>query len=381
MRKDKLNIVHILLGFYDVDSRVRNETESLANQYAVWVFCFGRGLRVHRFERRGVTIIEFPKPGNVISFLFMLARMGKESWLIRPTVVHCHDAVSLPVGYFLKTLTQAKFIYDSHELWSQAHHRPRPLFVLKMSLFIERFLARRADQIITVSNGIALYLMGYFCNRNVAVVRNTPSYVQQSVRVRDQREVLRSSLGIGASDKVLVYQGLVKRERGVFLLLDAMRTVNDPSIKLMIVGDGPDFNELVSLTKSLKLQRLIKFAGKVVQDDLAKYTMSGDVGIHAIPNTCLNHDLCLPNKLFEYLNAGLPVLVTNLREMSSFVISNNLGLTFEDSEPSSIASAIESIFANARYLELAKTVAMRRELFDWSLDSSVLSKIYEDVLK
>ena len=92
-----------------------------------------------------------------------------------------------------------------------------------------------------------------------------------------------------------------------------------------------------------KLNHLVKFQEPVKQDILACYTKSADIGVHAIQNTCLNHDFCLPNKLFDYTKCEIPVVVSNLTEMTKFVKDNGFGITFEDGDAKSLSQKIQTL--------------------------------------
>ena len=381
-----IKAVHLLLGNYDVDSRVRNQTESLSRFWDINVFCYaasavGRDTpRYQVSEVERVNIHRFAKSGGILGVVRVFLAMGVMSNRLKPDIVHCHDAVSLPFGYILSIVGRSKLIYDSHELWSQAHHKPRSMIVIRFFELLERFFAHRADHILTVSRGISLYLMGYFKNKRISVVRNTPTYMAKNDDLASSRSFLRTKFGIQDSDIVVIYQGLVKRERGLFLLLDAMGMIQNKAIKLIIVGDGPDLNEFQRSVKEKSLSNRVILAGHVPQDKLASYTRMADFGVHAISNTCLNHDLCLPNKLFEYLNAGIPVVVTNLSEMGNYVLTNGFGFVFTDGDVASLAAALDKAADEEALSSKRICVETKKDSYSWDTDFLVLKRVYHEVL-
>lgn len=383
---DSIKAVHLLLGNYEVDSRVRNQTESLSTLWDISVFCYAstagnsNGSLCETSDVEGVSIHRFNKKGGIfgvvrvfIAMIFMINRL-------KPDIVHCHDAVSLPLGYILSKVGRSKIIYDSHELWSQAHHKPRSQFVIRGFEFLERVLAHRADHILTVSRGISLYLMGYFQNSRISVVRNTPTYMSINENSAPTRSFLRKKIGLQESDIVVIYQGLVKRERGVFLLLDAMGMVEDKAVKLIIVGDGPDLKEFQSAVRDKLLSDRVLLVGHVPQNELVNYTRIADFGVHAISNTCLNHDLCLPNKLFEYLSAGIPVVVTNLSEMGNYVLTNGFGFVFADGNADSLAKVLDDAAVEETLSSKRVCVESHKESYSWDSDFIVLQRAYREVV-
>lgn len=374
----KKNIIHVLMSAYIVDSRVRNETVSLANAgYNVSVFCLkGKGL-ISKEEREGVKLIRFglnfPR-----KFLFLTACFSMFFAVLNRKIdlVHAHDVNSLPMAYLISRVKKASLVYDSHELWSQSHHQKRSKFILYLAERVERILARRADSIITVSDGISSYLKKYLERDNVYTVRNIPSYLHE-----EEYNLLREEFDIPPNNLIFIYQGMISKSRGVDLLLKASLSFNnDDGVVFIFMGDGPFSEEVKEFIFNNNLKKVF-YKSAVPQDQLMKYTKSADVGIHAIKNTCLNHDLCLPNKLFEYLNAGKPVIVTDLKEMSKFVCDNKVGLTFSDDDESSLVGAIKEISSNYELLETLKVSALAvSKNVNWSNESKILLNIYSDIL-
>lgn len=383
---DSIKAVHLLLGNYDVDSRVRNQTESLSRLWDINVFCYAssavvsNGSKCQVSEVEGVKIHRFTKSGGILGVVRVFIAMVATVYRLKPDIVHSHDAVSLPFGYILSKAGRSKLIYDSHELWSQAHHKPRSMLVISSFELLERLIAHRADHILTVSRGISLYLMGYFKNRHISVVRNTPTYMNIDETSAPSRSSLRKRIGVQDSDIVVIYQGLVKRERGVFLLLDAIEMVQDRAVKLILVGAGPDFREFQRAVEDRSLSSRVILVGHVPQSELASYTRIADLGVHAISNTCLNHDLCLPNKLFEYLNAGIPVVVTNLSEMGDYVLRNGFGFVFTDGDADSLAKVLDNAAVEATLSAKTVCVETHKDSYSWDADFRVLQRVYREVV-
>ncbi|KGK43296.1 hypothetical protein LH51_01315 [Nitrincola sp. A-D6] len=372
-------IVHVLMSEYRVDSRVRNETSSLVEYgFDVDVYCLsGKGLPKTE-SRDSVIIKRYGLSTKFRSLLFLSAciSMLLKSMRSKIDLVHAHDVNALPVAYFLSVIKNIPLIYDSHELWSQAHHKKRNIFILKIVEKLEVNLAKRARAIIAVSDGISNYLKCYFKNVNVYTIRNIPSYTSPG-----EYDLFRDEFGIEKNRIIFLYQGLMSETRGVNTIIQAACELNNNNdVAFIFMGDGPMSSNILKTILSLKLKN-VYYKGAVPQDDLIKYTKSSDVGLHAIKNTCLNHDLCLPNKLFEYIAAGKPVIVSNLTEMSEFVLKNKVGLTFLEGSSDSLVSSIETAVSNKDVIDsMRANVNTINATVNWSNESKILISIYEDLL-
>jgi glycosyltransferase involved in cell wall biosynthesis len=379
-----LPIIHLLLGDYSIDSRVRNQTEALSSQFNIKIICYGPNGETSQIKRnkiKKIELIQFCKGTNILRFIKTWIMMIIEAKSLKPSLIHAHDAKSLPIAFIIAKLTNSKVIYDSHELWSQSHHKNRPLIFIQLAERLERFLGQKANCIITVSDSIAKYLRQYLPHDDVHVVRNIPTYMNLENCGEFTRNSIRKKWGATEKHLVLMYQGLMKSERGIFVIAKALKLLQPKSKFLMVfLGSGPDKHSLKKYVADSDLLSFVRFQDSVKMDDLACYTRSADVGIHAIQNTCLNHDYCLPNKLFEYLKCEIPVVVTKLTEMTNFVESNGFGSTFEDGDSQDLAKKIH-MFRNQKFRETTLTnVINGKSQLSGRSEYSKLSKIYENLL-
>jgi len=212
----------------------------------------------------------------------------------------------------------------------------------------------------------------YFRNESVSVVRNIPSYNHDC-----NYDLLRGKYKFEDDDTIFIYQGLLSESRGVDLILDAAINTSKKvsnGFKFVFFGYGP-YEE--TLRKRIKGSQDIKFYGSVKQSDLLKYTASADVGVHGIKNTCLNHDYCLPNKVFEYTLSGIPIIVPDLVEMKKFILEHRVGITFlQDDQPSLEEAMLRLISDKALLAELKCNVESASKHLTWSEEYKVLKEIY-----
>ncbi len=286
-------------------------------------------------------------------------------------VYHAHDLNTLPVAWWAARRLGGRLVFDSHELYTEVatlSRRERRFWRL-----VERFLIRRCDAVITVNESIAAELEKRYSIARPAVVMNCPvlpDRVGPSSRLRDV-------LGLRDDSPLVLYQGGFSPNRGLENLLTAVALL--PSVKLVMMGFFRIEADLRRLCEDLDLLGTrVFFLPPVSQEDLLSWTASADVGVIPYQSVGLNNYYSLPNKLFEYLGAGIPVAVSNLPELARVVDTCKVGYTFDPDDPQDIARAIRRITGDSAHLEELKArVRVARERFRWQIEERKLLAIYE----
>jgi glycosyltransferase involved in cell wall biosynthesis len=372
-------IIHVLMSDYVTDSRVTNETVSLAKEgYEITVCC----LKSHRIKtdevRDGVCIKRFGLVSNkilcLITACFAMIVLTLRS---KAHCIHAHDVAALPVAFLMSKLKRVPLIYDSHELWGESHHAFKSTSIVRIVVLIEKLLAGQAKAIITVSDSIKTHLSNHFNVDNVVVIKNIPSYTHQG-----DFDLFRETYGMHKDAKIFLHQGIIDFVRGVDLIVDAAINVCEKNKTCMFffIGDGPDLDKLkLKVKKSFVSERII-FLGFVNQSELLKYTCSANVGIHAIKNSCLNHYYCLPNKLFEYIHSGLVLVVTDLVELGGFVKGRGVGLTFRDGDVKALEQALLTLIEDKVLFDRCKANSnLAAQEYTWDNEFIKLKEIYAKV--
>lgn len=374
-------VAHVLMTDYALDSRVRNETVSLqADGFTTTVFCLKSTNCPSDETRENVFIKRFGiASDNKLTFIIAYIHMFLHGLFNRYDLFHAHDVTALPVVFLLAKIKNRPFVYDSHELWSQSHHAISSRWLIDLVCFFEKRFACQAAHVITVSESIRQYLLAYFNNRNISVIRNIPSYTHEG-----SYDLIREAFGLDSETRILIYQGMISKSRGVDLVarvaIDIARL--DYKAVFVFIGNGPYLDELRQLVADSNLADKIFVMGAVDQNELLKYTMSADIGIHAINNSCLNHDYCLPNKLFEYIQAGLVLVVTGLTEMKKFIDENEVGVTFRDGDVADLEQAIISLMANqTEYAKYKNNSRLLAKEITWNNEYQKLKAVYTTTLR
>jgi glycosyltransferase involved in cell wall biosynthesis len=248
-------------------------------------------------------------------------------------VVVVHSLGLLPLGLLCKKLFRAKLVYDAHELETEVHGLKG--LRKKLSKLVERNFISGCDFIIVVSTKIQEW---YIKNLRVEpiVVLNAPPLKIISTPVN-----LKEMLGLNPTQKLCIYQGLLNKSRGVEDILDAFLHRTDDVYALAFMGYG-EMEEQIK--EAADASPNVYYLPAVPPENVLNYTAGADIGIHLIHNTCLNHDYCMPNKLFEYLMAGLNVIVSPVTEMGEIVKGNNVGYVLSDDK--NLAAALNEVLNN-----------------------------------
>ncbi len=306
---------------------------------------------------------------QLIKYLEFAVRVVKDYG--KRDIFHCNDLGTLPIGAFIKRFvnSEAKVIYDAHEYETELFGKSR--FENRLYKFVEKQLLGYADEVFCVSNSIADEYVRLYGIEKPKLVLNTPPYAEVV-----KQDLFRKAFDIGKDKTIFLYQGGLSRGRGVEILLDTFKeNLSEGSLNnavLVLMGFGP----LQSLVQeSADRCSRIFYHKAVPQDVLLQYTSSADYGILFYENTCLNHYYCSPNKMFEYLMAELPVIVSNLYEMKKIVEKNNVGIVAESNSVEGLQNAVSQIMS----LDVDTLLVNIKETklqYNWENQAKVLLQAY-----
>ncbi len=341
-----VRVLHLVMNDVRNDHRIVKEMETLIaaghEVHAVGVARPGlprrevfRGIRVRRVRAR-------PWPSPKARFAEYAVRAVVEALRVRPRVIQANDLDTLFPGWVASRLLRARLVYDAHELFLETEHllgRPRERAVWEA---VERRLAPRADAVITVAPAIARELEARYALPRVHVVRNLPRY--------DARADVRPLVSDRAPDRpVLLHQGFLQKGRGLAAMVEAMRFL--PAARLVFLGEGSEEPALREASRRAGVAERVLFRAPVPLDELPAHTRSADLGLVLYEGRGLNYRYALPNKLFEYIMAGVPVLASDLPEMRAVVEPRGVGRLIADPAPEAIARAAGEMLADRAALE------------------------------
>lgn len=286
-------------------------------------------------------------------------------------IYHSHDLTTLPAGYLAKKRTGGKLIYDSHEIFTELHYvRPVERVIFR---FMERYLIRRADAVVTVNEFAAMELSKRYRVGLPTVVMNCPP---KPIQGDKQCAIsLRERLDLNDTVPIIVHIGLLSKARGSEKLISAVPFLNSGVVAFL--GWGTEENDLKELTKQKGLENRVFFALPVEPDRVVEHISSASIGVVPLLNVSLNHYYATPNKLWECISAGLPLVTSNFPALSAIVDGYCLGKTCNPEDPEDIAAAINWVLSDKmRYEEMRKNVLKAARMFNWENESTKLMAIY-----
>jgi glycosyltransferase involved in cell wall biosynthesis len=383
----------IVLNSFTHDSRVQRQLSTLANSgYETHILAIhDAGLpvteRTPEYQLRRVKLrSRFCGTGGIAKLLLYAecaGRMIAAGIRLRPQLIHANDLSALPIADIVARATGATLIYDSHELWSDpgyASYQRFPRWMFHAAVLMEKYLARRAAAVITVSDGIANRMAATMSIHAPVVVRNLPNRLERG-RNTEQHH-LHSALNLDAAVPIILHLGVLCEDRGIEILISALKAVCEPAV-VVLLGSGesdPYVETLKDQARRMGVEKRIYFMPPVAANEVCSFVSDADVGVSLLRNNCLNNQLALPNKLFEYLQAGVPVVVNGPSEKARLVETYQVGETFPDGDAAGLTKALNLILADAETRERYKMMTEKAAAeLNWQHEEGRLLAIYQRV--
>jgi glycosyltransferase involved in cell wall biosynthesis len=285
-------------------------------------------------------------------------------------VLVANDLDTLAANYLASRIRKKPLVYDSHEYFTEVPELIGRPIVRSIWTWIERQLVPKVNAAYTVCDSIAgvyhdLYKVDF------KVVRNLPACT--NLNKPEHLEKLLSE------PKIILYQGALNLGRGIEAAIRAMNYVD--GAELWLVGDGDLTVQLKQLVEELKLEAKVKFLGRLPISNLGEITRQADLGISLEEDLGLNYRFALPNKLFDYIQAGVPVLVSNLPEMRRIVENYQIGAIAETHQRKDLAEKITSVlFDKEKNVFWKENLKLAAKELCWEKEEEILQEIYKPFL-
>jgi len=379
--------VHISLNKLTNPSRVLREANTLVDHgvfqkiliFALWDSGlkeeekYSEGIDVQRIKlrtKRFPTNIVFQLLKYIELIIKIILRLKSKE----VTVVNCHGLGALPIGVILKHLKRIALIYDTHELETETHSLRGIRKIL--SKLTERVFIGFSDVIIVVSDSIKEWYENTYGKNNVVVVRSFP-YKKWINRRRSN--ILKNTFNISDNEVLFIYQGKFAYGRCIETLLNVFSRLNyDKHIVFMGYG------QLEEMIKDFAQRyKNIHYHPAVPPDEISSYTKSADVGINLTDNSCLSRYYALSNKLFEYLNSELPVIVSDFPERGRFVDEFSCGWKIRVKDKVSEESVYNFIneLTKDEIVQKKENVRKLENIFIWENEEKRLLNVYASLNK
>ncbi len=288
----------------------------------------------------------------------------------RHHMIVANDLDTLLPAFLACRLSKSHLVFDSHEYFTGTPELAGRPFVRSIWKRIEKMLLPRLPEMITVNDSIAnLFKQEYTIP--VRVLRNLP------MRFNIETENSRVALGLPDNIPIIVLQGSgINVQRGAEEMVLAMKYL--PGMMLLIIGGGDVLPLLKKLAAENRLTERIKFLPRMSYSQMMRYTRVANVGVTLDKDTNINYRFSLPNKLFDYIQAGIPVLASSLPEVERIITDYHVGLCITSHEPTEIALAVNEILSdNARYEQWKVNAAKAASELCWENEEPHLIACYE----
>jgi glycosyltransferase involved in cell wall biosynthesis len=284
-----------------------------------------------------------------------------------------NDLDTLWPNFRASKIRKIPLIFDSHEIFCEVPELQKTPMKKRIWERLEKRIVPQLKYCITVNRSIANYFKEKY-GTSFSVVRNIPEPVP-AFTLKTKQE-----LGIPTDKKILILQGAgINMDRGAEELVQAMQYVN--SAHLFIIGSGDVFENLIDMVAQLKLSNKITIKYKMPKTELLQYTFNADIGISIDKDTNPNYHFSLPNKIFDYIQAGLPVLTSKLPEITSIVTRYNIGTVIDNHDPKHIAEKIEFMLNSSELPVWKENTKKATADNTWETEKKHLSDIIETLIK
>ncbi len=280
------------------------------------------------------------------------------------TILLANDLDALLPNVLISKKLKIPIVFDSHEIFTEMP-AIKGRFTQKIWQFLEKRLVPRMKYMMTESFSYAEWFNEKY-KVNPIVVRNIPRKITENIDFPEN------------NPKVILYQGAVNQSRGIPSAILAMKNIENAVFK--IIGDGPKKKEYEDLVKKENLQDKVKFLGKLHPTDLRKITKTVDVGVSIEENGGVSYLYSLPNKVSDYIQARVPLVMINFPEMMRVYKDFKVGEIVENHDPKNLAEKINLVIKNGRNHYLSELNKAANELC-WENEEEKILNLFEKVQK
>ncbi len=306
---------------------------------------------------------------NIRLFFFLLFK--------KSNALFANDLDTLPANFLISKIKKLLLVYDSHEFYTgvpELENRPLTRGIWEK---LEGWIFPSLKTIITVNDSIAeLYEKKY--GKKLIVIRNVPFQSIQKHHITS-KQTLRQKVGLPLNEKLVILQGAgINVERGAEEALQAMHYLE--GIKLIILGGGDVMETLKSIRDDLHLENKVLFKPRMPYEEMIEYTMACDIGLTLDKDTNLNYRFSLPNKVFDYIQAGIPVLASRLPEVEKIVGGYDVGTFIENHQPEHIANKIREMLSSEENIaRWQKNLQLASQELIWEKEKSKFPQLIHEL--
>ena len=280
------------------------------------------------------------------------------------------DFYALPMSVLVGKLKRKRVFYDSREIYTELpalNNRPR---LRKLFKVLERFFIKNVDKIFTTGEMDSDYLIKLYNCKKPYLLRNFP-LLQTEITPFNLYE----KYDIPASGKILLYQGIVVKGRGFETCFKALQKNN--ALWFVVLGGGEDIEHYKNLADEMGISSRVVFSGKITQKELLNYTAGALAGISIIDDISINNHYALPNKMFEYIKSGVPVIASNLPQMEKIILNYRVGGLITAGDEHKLLVLIDQWSVDSVYKSLKANCAAAARILNWENEFKKISFLFD----
>ena len=311
------------------------------------------------------------KKGPLFYFFFNL-RLFFVGLINKTDLFYANDLDTLAPMFLLSKLKKKPLIYDSHELFCEVPELKASRIKKSIWQKLEGYIIPKLKTCITVNDSIAkIYEAKY----------NVPFYIIRNISDFDQSFIPKSrvQLSLPEDKKIILLQGAgINVDRGAEELIDAMEFVQNAV--LYIIGSGDVWENLKQKVLFNKnIQNKVVLINKLPKSELINYTFNADIGLSIDKNTNLNYLYSLPNKIFDYIQAEIPILASRLPEIENIILQYKIGDFIDDHNPKTIANKLNEMLYSQQLSSYKKYLAIAKKEITWKSEKEKLLTIIKNI--
>ena len=311
------------------------------------------------------------KKGPVFYFFFNLG-LFFVGLINKIDLFYVNDLDTLAPMFLLSKLKKKPLIYDSHELFCEVPELKASRIKKSIWQKLEGYIIPKLKTCITVNDSIAkIYEAKY----------NVPFYIIRNISDFDQSFIPKSrvQLSLPEDKKIILLQGAgINVDRGAEELIDAMEFVQNAV--LYIIGSGDVWENLKQKVLFNKnIQNKVVLINKLPKFELINYTFNADIGLSIDKNTNLNYLYSLPNKIFDYIQAEIPILASRLPEIENIILQYKIGDFIDDHNPKTIANKLNEMLYSQQLSSYKKYLAIAKKEITWKSEKEKLLTIIKNI--
>lgn len=353
--------------FYD--TRILDEANTLAKKYQVTILA-------KKYDNQSITK-RYPFKIKIIDYkIFKNSRINIFSafWSLmiatfkeQPEIYHAHDLDGLLCTFLAAVSRRKKLIYDAHEVWSNTYPFSNLKGIRWVLAPLEKFLMMFVYKGITVNGSISRYLSNKY-HKEFISIQNIPNLNRGNKRISLKK--------LYPDKKIILHLGAADEGRGLEQMVHTFKYL-PKNYLLIFIGGGKTELDIKKMSQRLHLDCQIKFLPKILPDQIIDSIKEADLGLALTQKISLSYYLSLPNKIFQYILAELPILCSNFPEFKNIVLKENIGETVNPANPKEIAKQILKIIKNKNNYQ--KNYKNIQNKYTWGKESIKLLKFYKNI--